>query len=313
MSDAPTQVSSVSSVQAAYEVLAYFALREQLYFDACADIRTTNQTQPGSSVIFTTYNDLAPAVTPLSETADVDAVEITDNQITVTLDEYGNAALTTAKVRGQSFLNIDEDVANIIGYNAGQSLDRLARTPLFSGSNVLFQGQTAQNAITPTDIYSANSVRQIVSKLRNANAIPIDGGYKAFLNPDQSVDLRAETGGAAWTEAVIRRQGDTRRWLGLVGTFEGVDFIEAPSTPILADAGDTNTDVYQSVFVARQALAKAYSRAVSGELPGVVVGPVTDKLRRFHPVGWYWLGGFARFREASLFRYETASSIGDNA
>jgi hypothetical protein len=39
---------------------------------------------------------------------------------------------------------------------------------------------------------------------------------------------------------------------------------------------------------------------------------VTDNLRRFQGVGWYWLGGYGRFREASLFRQESASSIGTN-
>jgi hypothetical protein len=39
---------------------------------------------------------------------------------------------------------------------------------------------------------------------------------------------------------------------------------------------------------------------------------VTDSLMRFHPVGWYWLGGYSRFREAAIRRYETASSIGAN-
>ena len=36
-------------------------------------------------------------------------------------------------------------------------------------------------------------------------------------------------------------------------------------------------------------------------------------LSRFQPVGWYWLGGYARFREASLRRIESASSIGANS
>jgi hypothetical protein len=40
---------------------------------------------------------------------------------------------------------------------------------------------------------------------------------------------------------------------------------------------------------------------------------VVDVLQRFQPVGWYWLGGYARFREASLRRVESASSIGANS
>jgi N4-gp56 family major capsid protein len=293
-------------------MLAYFALREQLYFDGVADVRSTNQDKAGSSVVFTIYDDLVPAVTPLTETADVDAVEITDNQVTVTLDEYGNAALTTAQVRGQSFLNIDQDVANVIGYNAGQSLDRLARPALFGGSNVQFSGQATQAAITATDILTATMVRATSAKLRGRNVVPIDSHFKGFVHPDSSLDLRSETGAAAWTDAAIRAENGQRRWLGLIGGFEGIDWCEAPSCPVLADAGVTTVDVYQAVVVGRQSLAKAYSRAVSGELPGVVIGPVVDKLRRFHPVGWYWLGGYGRFREASIERLEAASSIGAN-
>jgi hypothetical protein len=36
-------------------------------------------------------------------------------------------------------------------------------------------------------------------------------------------------------------------------------------------------------------------------------------LMRLQPMGWYWLGGYGRFREASLRRIESASSIGANA
>jgi hypothetical protein len=49
---------------------------------------------------------------------------------------------------------------------------------------------------------------------------------------------------------------------------------------------------------------------VSGPQPQVILGLVVDKLQRFVPVGWYWLGGFGRFREEAIVRYESASSIG---
>jgi hypothetical protein len=45
------------------------------------------------------------------------------------------------------------------------------------------------------------------------------------------------------------------------------------------------------------------------EEPHVVIGPVTDKLMRFRPIGWYGVLGFARYREAALFRIESTSSI----
>jgi hypothetical protein len=64
----------------------------------------------------------------------------------------------------------------------------------------------------------------------------------------------------------------------------------------------------------RQALAKAHSVTDgNGPAPKIVRGNVTDILMRLQPLGWYWLGGYGRFREASLRRIESASSIGTNS
>ena len=63
-----TQQSSVSVDQAAFDRLAYFALRSELLFDAVADVQPTQQAMPGTSVTFTIFNDLAEATSTLTET-----------------------------------------------------------------------------------------------------------------------------------------------------------------------------------------------------------------------------------------------------
>lgn len=62
--------------------------------------------------------------------------------------------------------------------------------------------------------------------------------------------------------------------------------------------------VYNTIVAGAQALAEAVA-----EEPHVVIGPVTDKLMRLRPVGWYGVLGFKRFREEALYRIETSSSI----
>ena len=64
------------------------------------------------------------------------------------------------------------------------------------------------------------------------------------------------------------------------------------------------TKVFRTLLAGQQALAEAVA-----EEPHVVAGPVTDKLMRFRPLGWYGMLGFARYREASLYRIESTSSI----
>jgi len=309
-----TQVSSLNTAgTTAFDKRMYFALRPQLHHDQVATVRPV-ATHQGGSVQFTLRSDLAAATSELTETSDVTAVAMSDSTVTVTLREYGNTINTTAKARGTDYTAVDADAANLIGFNAGISLDTLARDVLVGGTNVKFEGQATQGAITASDTYSAASIREVVAGLRGDNVMPFIGtSYIGMIHPDQSVDLRAETGAAGWAEPVNNTGGEAyRRWQGIVGTFEGVSWIETPRVNLVADGGASNVDVYQSLILGQECLAKAFSSSESAAVPQVRRGPVTDSLMRFHPVGWYWLGGYARFREAAIRRYETASSIGAN-
>lgn len=320
MSDAYTTTASVGFDQAAYDRLAYYALRPELYFDAVADVKPTRQSMPGSSVVFTQISDLNVASTALNESVDVDAVALADANVTVTLVEYGNAIITTAKLRGTSYLDVDETVANVIGFNAGVSQDTITRDVLKAGTNVRYGSgggslPTARNTIEPSDVLRANDVRRALADLRGQNVATFGGYYAAFIHPDVSYDLRGETGAAAWRDPHTYSQPE-QIWTGEVGAFEGFRFMETPRAPVFADAGSstTLTDVYRTLFMGRQALAKAYSMADgNGAHPRVVETPVVDHLRRFQGWGWYWLGGYSIFRQASLRAVESASSIGTNA
>lgn len=318
-----TQQSSLGVDQAAYDRMAYFALRSELLFDQAADVQASNQTMPGSSVIFTIFNELAVASTPLTETVDVDPVAMGDTNVTVTLTEYGNTINTTAKLRGTAFLDVDAAAANLIGYNAGNSMDTVVREVLAAGSNVVYGGggaslPSSRTTIATEDIIAANDVRKVTAALRGANVSPWSGYYIGFIHPDVSYDLRRETGNASWNAPHVNM--DTANiYTGEIGTFESVRFIETPRTKVRANASDGagaagNIDVYDTYIMGRQALAKAYSFVDgNGPVPSVRRGPVVDSLMRFNPIGWYWLGGYGLFRQASLRRIESASSIGVNA
>jgi N4-gp56 family major capsid protein len=316
MADAYTTTASVGFDQSAYDRLAYFALRPEMYFDRVADVQPTRQSMPGAAVIFTLITELSVASTALNESVDVDAVALADANVTVTLVEYGNAVITTAKLRGTSYIEVDPVVANVIGFNAGISIDTVARDVLKAGSNVTYAfGGSARNRVIPTDTLRAVDVRRTLAQLRGANVATIGGLYVAYIHPDVSYDLRGETGAAAWRDPHTYSQ-PAEIWNGEIGSFEGFRFIETPRAPVFADAGSstTLTDVYGTLFLGRQALAKAYSTTDgNGAMPRVIPGPVVDHLRRFVPMGWYHFVGYSRFREAALRRVESASTIGTNA
>jgi N4-gp56 family major capsid protein len=315
-----TGTGDVSSDTAAFQQLAYFAFRSQPMYEMIADVRSTAQTHNGASVQFNIYDNMDQATSALTETSDVTAVALGDSTVVVTLAEYGNAVITTAKLRGTSFLNVDADAANIIGYNMVDSIDKLVSNVANAGTNVIYaQGSmgsrpTSRVGIADAATFGAQEGRQAVAELRTASAPGFENGnYIGLVHPDVSYDLREQTAVTDVIQYQIRQEGAAVR-NGSIGVFGGIEWIENPRAPILDDAGATGTtNVYQTLVAGRQALAKAFSRAPGfGEDPSVVFGPVTDTLRRFHPVGWYHLVGHAIFRQAALQRIESSSSIGDN-
>lgn len=320
---AETGTGNLSVDQTAFEKLAYFALRDEMYFDQFADVQATNATNPGATVKFTIFQDLAAATTPLGEAEDVTPVAMSDSQVTITLEEYGNATVTTAKLRATSFLPVDPVAANAVGYNAGLSIDTIARTAAQAGSNVIYAtgGATdpsSRTTINSDDLLVANDVRKAVAQLRKANVPTFGGSYVAMIHPDVSYDFRSATDAAAW-RTPANYVNPAGIYNGEIGVFEGVRFIESPRAPLFANASDNSgsagtIDVYGTLIMGRQALAKGISLGGEyGAQPTIVYGTVTDLLKRFRPVGWKHFVGYGVFRQEALRRIESASSIGANS
>ena len=320
---AETGTANLSVDQIAFEKMAYFALRPEMYYDQFADVQATNATNPGASIKFTVFADLAAATTALGEAEDVTPVAMSDSQVTVTLNEYGNATVTTAKLRASSFLPVDPIAAQAVGYNAGLSIDTIARNVLQAGDNVLYAtgGATdpsSRTTVNADDTLAANDVRKVVAQLRGANVPTIGGSYVGFIHPDVSYDFRSATDAAAWRTPAnyVNPEGI---YNGEIGMFEGVRFMESSRAPLFANASDNSgsagtIDVYGTLIMGRQALAKGVSLGGEyGAQPTIVYGTVTDLLKRFRPVGWKHFVGYGVFRQEALRRIESASSIGTNA
>jgi len=224
--------SMAGLVKTAYDRYVEFALRAQPMIRAVADKRPVQQAMPGSSVVFSLYNDLAAATSALSETSDVDAVALPDvSTVSVTLNEQGNSSLTTRKLELFSLSDVDPAIADIIAYNMADSLDIIAQTPLRQGSNVIYSGNATSTAtIDAADTISSANLRKAVAKLRTGKAVPRQGSlYWAGIHPEVSHDLRAETGNIGWRDVhhtTEMAQGNI--WAGTIGTYEGAFYVENP-------------------------------------------------------------------------------------
>lgn len=269
---------------------------------------------PGDTVVFSLYSDLAKQTSTLDETADVEAVAIANpTRVTVTLAEYGAAVLNTRKAELFSFSAVNPAIANIVAFNMRDSIDDVVLTELRNGTNVIIEisgaiDDTSPDAtsMTATDVFKSKHVRYTVAKLRAASVVPRkDGLYWCSIHPEVSHDLRADTGAGGW-RSPHEYSAPTAIWAGEIGQYEGAYFVESPRAYNAKDSGSGDNTVrnFRTLFAGQQALAEAVA-----EEPHVVVGNVTDKLKRFTPLGWYGVLGWKRYREAALYRVETTSSI----
>ena len=386
----PTTTSSISNlVQAAYDQYVRMALRSIPVMRSLADVKPVQQAMPGSSVVFSIYSDLAQATSTLTETSDVSSIALGNpSQVTVTLNEYGSAVTTTKKLNLTSFNDVDSALADIIAYNAADSIDNVVGQVLSAGTNAIYSNgpsgtaPTSSATVLPVDTMTVADIRNAVVSLRTNKALPRMGElYAAYLHPRQSADLRAETGTGGFQE-LTKYVERTPFVAGAVGVIEGAFIVETPrvlnglklatgiattttitnvaltsnvvtittgvahglgtgqvvtvaavtntgvngtytiaSTPTtttftysltasnitsVADTGTvTFTNNYRAIVAGREALAEAQAADIS-----TVIGPEIDALRRFRTIGWYYFGGFARLREAALYRIESAATNG---
>lgn len=300
-----TGTSAISNlVQTAYDQYVRMALRSIPVMRALADVKPVQQAMPGSSVVFSIYSDLAQATSTLTEASDVSSIALGNpTNVPVTLNEYGSAVTTTKKLNLTSFNDVDQALADIIAYNAADSVDAIVASVLTGGSNVLYAGTATTTAgITASQKMTVSLLRQAVTELRTNKALPRIGElYAAYLHPRQTADLRAETGTGGFQE--LSKYVDRTPFVaGAVGVIEGAFVVETPRVPY---ATNGTTNVYKAVVAGREALAEAMGQDIS-----TVIGPQIDALRRFHTIGWYYFGGFSLLRQAALYRIETAATNG---
>ena len=171
-----TGTSAISNlVQTAYDQYVRMALRSIPVMRALADVKPVQQAMPGSSVVFSIYSDLAQATSTLTETSDVSSIALGNpNQITVTLNEYGSAVTTTKKLNLTSFNDVDAALADIIAYNAADSIDAVVAGVLTSGTNIIYAGTaTSTNTITYSMKMSVQDIREAVTELRTNKALHV--------------------------------------------------------------------------------------------------------------------------------------------
>lgn len=295
-------------VKATFDKVIGFKLRTEPMLRRFADVRPVDVAHPGSSVdMFIQGADLALATTALGEYEDPDNVALPAPQkVTLTPYEYGNATVTSMRLREFSFSQIDPYQAELIARNMRDSVDKLVENVAYgnsggvSGNGFAKYHVAAGGAITSGDgantqigTLNSSSIRRLVAQFRGNNVMEFeDGFFVAMIHPDQAVDLREETDAAGWrTPHTYADNANSMLWTGEVGVYEGVKFIESPRVPTIAADAD-NDKQYKALILGKQGLAEGVVREF-----GTTITPSLDKFGRLMGLGWYGWAGWQIYRE----------------
>ena len=187
------------------------------------------------------------------------AAQPTISTVTATVAKFGNFIYLTEEVDLLNFSSQADKLAEILGINAGQALNRQIRntiednaTAILSGATVttatsIGSGATASCFLKESDVANANNALMRNDALQftpqttgstNINTTPIRPAFVAFSHVDTTEDVRTLTNFID----VSRYAGQISTWDGEYGMVGGVRFIESTEATIDTGTGATATD-----------------------------------------------------------------------
>ena len=272
---------------------------------------------------------LALAKTPLTEGAAPTSKAMQYEDVSVTLDQYGDVVELSDKVQDLAEDPVLKDATAMTGEQSSETIESLMWGILRGGTNVFYSNGSARNAVnTPISLAKqravtrqlkverAKKVTSMVSSSVKYGTEQIDAAYLAVAHTHLEGDIR-DMPGFVPTE----KYGSMKSLPYEIGKVEDVRYILTPVLEPFADAGGvengmvsttgTNADVYPVVYFGKDAyghIALKGKDAVEMKIrqPGQIDS--NDKLGQVGWVGWKtWWKGF-RANEAWMVRLEVASS-----
>ena len=221
----------------------------------------------------------------LTEGEPGESVMLTETEVTVKLEQYGEYARCTDKL---DLSHLDMNIlrkTKLFGDAGARSIDAVVRDELAKCTNVIYaNGKTSRAALTSQDKLSSQELRRAVRKLKKAHAQTFGGYYIAIVGPDTFYDLQDDE----TFVAVSRYQDREAVYTGEIGRLFGCRIVETTEAKLFEGAGKDGADV-ASVIVLGQ-YAYGYT-SFKGAKPRVIVKPAgsagtADPLEQISTVGW---------------------------
>jgi len=265
-----------------------------------AQVRDISANSGTNIIKFRRYGLLTAQTTALTEGVTPSGGQLSVTDMTATVLQYGYYITLTDIVLVQTYDPILTETAEILGEQAGDSLDQLCRDVLVAGATVQYPSTaTATDEITAAMKINREEVKQVVRTLKGNNAkmitsminpstgyntTPVSRCFVGICSEDVGYDLDDATG---WipTEKYPNRSMVMQDEIGSLG---GVRFLETTNAYVESSAGADSNDVHHVLIFGKNAYAQT---RISGKALTNIVKPLgsagtADPLDQRTTSGW---------------------------
>lgn len=255
----------------------------------------------GTNVIkFRKYGALTAQTTALSEGVTPSGSQLSVTDITATVSYYGDYVTLTDEVLIETIDPILTEAAEVLGEQAGDSLDQLCRDVVTAGTTVQYASSaTATNEVSAAMVLNRAEVKEAVRTLRGNNAkplttminpstgyntTPIGRSFVGICSEDTAFDLDDATG---WIP-LERYPNKSNVMEDEIGALSNVRFIMTTNAKFSSAGGLDSNDVHYTLILAKNAYAQT---RISGEALRNIVKPLgsagtSDPLDQRSTSGW---------------------------
>lgn len=275
----------------------------------------------GKTIEFRKFNQLPKALTALTEgvTPDGGALDVTS--LTATVAQYGYFVRITDVLDLTAIDNVIVEATQLLGSQAGVTLDTIVRNELVAGTNVMYAPKVASGAETAVSARSGldktaqltvKMVQKAVAFLKKNNVPAIDGKYVAIIHPYVAYDLMRDP---EWVDAHKYAQ-PTNLYTGEIGEVAGVRFVESTEAKVWNDStcpsagGSDYLGVFATLILGKNAYG--VTEVTGGGLQTFVKAKgsagTADPLDQRSTVGWKGICTAKILLEQNMVRIESCSS-----
>ena len=262
----------------------------------------------GKTINFRRFMPFDKATTPLSEGITPDGGALSVTSLSSTLAEYGYYVTLSDMLTLTSVDNTLTETSELLGNQAGATLDTVTREVLNGGTNVMYAGGvSARSSLTSNSKLTVDDIFKAARFLKTQNAPKINGSYVAIIHPDVAYDLMRDS---EWVEA-NKYSAATNLFEGEIGKIAGVRFVESTEAKIFKE---DSVSVYSTLVLG--ANAYGVTELEGGGLRSIIKqlgsGGTADPLNQRATAGWKAIKTAERLVENYMIRIESASSFKTN-